>query len=90
MEEFEQRGHRVYILASSLETATGGYAKEGDLHVIRAKVPKHQNVGNIKKGISNLMLPYAYKRALKKHLPKYPALEFSQCFYLSFTVHSIL
>ncbi len=70
MEEFKERGHQVYILASSLETGAGGYAIEGGLHVIRAKVPKHQNVGNIKKGISNLLLPFAYRRALKKHLPK--------------------
>lgn len=70
MEEFSDRGHEVYILASTSDQKNVGYSKEGKLHVIRAKVPKHQNVGNIQKGISNMLLPIAYKRALKKYLPK--------------------
>lgn len=76
MEEFRDQGHSVYVLASSLETGTSGYQLEAGLHVIRAKVPEHQNVGNIKKGISNLMLPYAYQSAFKKHFPKEVDIDF--------------
>ena len=70
MEEFRDRGYEVYVAACAQDAESAGYSLEGGLHVIRAKVPQHQNVGNIKKGISILMMPYAYKRALKKHLPK--------------------
>ncbi len=70
MEEFKGRGYEVYVVACANNEDDIGYAVEGGLHVIRAKVPEHQNVGNIKKGLAILTMPYAYQRAIKKHLPK--------------------
>lgn len=70
MEEFRDHGYQVYVIACAQDAQSAGYSDEAGLHVIRAKVPEHQNVGNIKKGISILTMPYAYSKALKKHLPR--------------------
>ncbi|MCL6266223.1 glycosyltransferase family 4 protein [Flagellimonas myxillae] len=67
MLEYHYNGHDVFVIAGDNTIRRSKICLEGGLKVLR--VPSLELYGNNKviKGISNLMLPYLYKRALKKH-----------------------
>lgn len=67
MEEFRDQGHEVFVVApSSKENETGLIDEEG-IKVLRVKTMSLLNVGAVKKGIANLLLPFHYKKAIKQH-----------------------
>lgn len=67
MEEFRNQDHEVFVVAPAVnENETGLIIEEG-IHVIRVKTLPLLNVNPIQKGIANLLLPYQYKKAIKKH-----------------------
>lgn len=67
MLEFKRQGHDVLVLTADDNRKHSEVLMEGSLKVLR--VPSTSLFGSNKlvKGISNVMLPYLYKRALKKH-----------------------
>ncbi len=65
VEEFVARGHDVVVLAPD-DSGTGVRQEKG-IPVLRVKTLPIKNVPNYLKGISNLLLPYQYERALNKH-----------------------
>src|SRR5690554_4750188 len=65
--EFQKQGHDVLIVAPAFEINKPGLNIEGGIKVLRVPTYKLFDVGTIKKGIANVMLPYQYKKALKEH-----------------------
>lgn len=67
MQEFVQKGHEVVVVAPQVAGSNIGMNKEGNVDVLRVKTLPLFNVGAVKKGIANLLLPFQYKKAIKKH-----------------------
>lgn len=68
MHEFKERGHDVFVIASSDEDIKKSeVVLEGGVKVLRVPTPALFGTNKFLKGFSNLILPYLYKRALKKH-----------------------
>lgn len=67
VQEFYNNKHNVYVVAPSLNNMKG-ISKEGNINVLRVKTGKLFNVNPIIKGISNLLLPYLFSKAINKHL----------------------
>lgn len=64
VEQFVNYGHEVTVLAPGSEQ-TGVY-NENNIPVLRVRTLPIKNVPNYLKGISNLLLPYQFERALNK------------------------
>lgn len=64
--EFKDKGHEVHVAAPGKNKTRIG--KEGNISVLRIKTLPLFNTSTIIKGISNLLLPFQYKRAIEKHL----------------------
>lgn len=69
VEEFKKNGHDVYIVAPGTDGSKTMVRTEKGIEILRVKTLPIKNVSNYLKGISNLLLPYQYKWALKKYLP---------------------
>ncbi len=67
MQEFVQRGHDVLVVAPQGNEPSDGVCMEGNVKVLRVKTLPLFNVGTIKKGIANVLLPFQYRRAIKKY-----------------------
>lgn len=67
MEEFRNQGHEVYVVAPAVNDTEVGLINEEGISVIRVKTLPLLNVNPIKKGIANVLLPYQYKKAIKKY-----------------------
>ena len=67
MQEFGQRGHEVLVVAPALHKNDYGPRMEGNVEVLRVRTLPLFKVGAIRKGIANLLLPFQYKRAIKKY-----------------------
>lgn len=67
MQEFVRRGHDVLVIAPQGNENHAGVNLEDDVKVLRVKTLPLFNVGAIKKGIANVLLPFQYKRAIKKY-----------------------
>lgn len=65
--QFHENGHDITVVAPSYDEKNIGLQIEEDIKVIRVKTLPLFGVGLIKKGIANILLPYQYKSALKKH-----------------------
>lgn len=65
--EFHENGHDITVVAPSYNDEITGLQIEEGVKVIRVKTLPLFGVGMIKKGIANVLLPYQYKLALKKH-----------------------
>lgn len=65
--EFHKQGHEVLVIAPTFDNDVPGLKMEGGVKVLRVSTFKLFDVGPVKKVVANLMLPYQYKRALKKH-----------------------
>ena len=66
MEEFRDQGHEVFVVAPAVNEI--GLINEEGIQVIRVKTLPLLNVNPIRKGIANVLLPYQYKKAIKKRL----------------------
>ena len=67
--QFKENGHNVFVVGSN-ERRTGletSLSNECGCRVLRVKVGNNKNTNIIEKGISNLLLPYQYTAAIKKH-----------------------
>jgi len=67
VEEFATNGHEVVVIAPG-ENKTN-VVKEGNIDVLRVRTLPIKNVSKYIKGVSNLLLPMQYGRALKKYYP---------------------
>ena len=67
VQEFHDHGHEAYVVAPAKEGVDTGLYREKDINVLRVKTGKLFNVGAIKKGIANVMLPYQFQAAIKKN-----------------------
>ena len=65
--EFHENGHDVVVVAPAYDPNITGLQIENGIKIIRVKTMPLFNVGLIKKGIANVLLPYQYKRAIKKY-----------------------
>lgn len=65
--EFHKQGHDVLVVAPATHDNYTGLRLEAGVKVLRVPTLKLFNVGPIQKGLANLMLPYQYKKALKKN-----------------------
>ena len=66
VDQFHKNGHQITVLAPDENLPQSQIKKEGEVEIIRVKTLPIKNISNIRKGISNLLLPYQYWRALKK------------------------
>lgn len=66
MEEFHRNKHNVFVVAPSKNNTTK-ISVEGNINVLRVKTGKLFNTNIIRKGLANVLLPYQYKKAIKKH-----------------------
>lgn len=67
MEEFRNQGHDVFVVAPTVNDSEVGLINEEDIQVIRVKTLPLLNVNPIQKGIANVLLPFQYKKAIKKY-----------------------
>ena len=67
MEEFRNQGHEVFVVAPAVNEKETGLIIEEGIHVIRVKTLPLLNVNPIQKGMANVLLPYQYKKAIKKY-----------------------
>ncbi len=65
--QFHENGHDITVVAPSYDDKITGLQIEDGIKIIRVKTLPLFGVGLIKKGIANVLLPYQYKRALKKY-----------------------
>ncbi|WP_420322315.1 glycosyltransferase family 4 protein [Flagellimonas sp.] len=71
MQEFAKQGHEVLVVAPALNKGDYGIRTEGEVQVLRVRTLPLFNVGTIRKGLGNLLLPYQYKRAIKKYCSEF-------------------
>lgn len=64
--EFHRRGDHITLIAPTFSSTGEGFLTENGIPVIRVKTMKLFGPGIIMKGIANILLPWQYKRALKK------------------------
>ena len=67
MEEFRNQGHEIFVVAPANNENEAGLIQEEGIHVIRVKTLPLLNVNPIQKGIANVLLPFQYKKAIKKY-----------------------
>lgn len=63
---FHEMGHQVTVIAPAYDKGKIGLQSELGIDVIRVPTLKLFKVGIIQKGIANVLLPYQYKRAIRK------------------------
>jgi len=64
--EFRNNGHDIMIVAPAYEKSVNGIQIEDGIPTLRVPTLELFRVGKIQKGLATLLLPYQYKRALKK------------------------
>jgi glycosyltransferase involved in cell wall biosynthesis len=67
VEQFYDHGHQVDVVAPAGEPNKSELRRENGIRVLRVKTLPLKNVSIYVKGISNLLLPFQFKRAIKKH-----------------------
>ena len=67
MHEFLDRGHDVLVIAPSKDGNHSEIVIESGMKILRVPTLKLFGKSKIVKGLSNLLLPYQYKKALKRH-----------------------
>jgi len=65
--QFHENGHDISVVAPMYDETSEGLQVEEGIKIIRVRTLPLFGVGLIKKGIANVLLPYQYKRAIKKH-----------------------
>lgn len=66
MVEFKNQGHDIVVVGPSVDDNKIGLQIEDDIQVLRVPTMKLFGVGKFQKGLANILLPYQYKKALKK------------------------
>ncbi len=66
VEEFSKNNHEVIVVAPAFENQKTGLKKEKNLEILRVKTLPIKNVPNYIKGISNLLLPAQFYKAINK------------------------
>lgn len=69
VEEFVRNNHEVSVIAPDALTTKTQLRVEKGIEILRVKTLPIKNVPNYLKGISNLLLPRQYCKALKKYYP---------------------
>lgn len=64
----KQQGHELTVVAPTYDDDHHGLQLENGVEVIRVPTMQLFSVGMIQKGIANLLLPWQYRRAIKKYL----------------------
>lgn len=64
--EFHNHGHDIVVVAPSYDEFEPGIKKEGGITVLRVPTLELFGGSKLHKGLATLLLPYQYKRALKK------------------------
>ena len=64
--EFRNNGHDIMIVAPTYDEKVYGMQIEDGIPTLRVPTLELFGVGKIQKGLATLLLPYQYKRALKK------------------------
>ncbi len=69
LHEFKRNGHEVYIVCGLEKTANAetNLSNEDGYHVLRVKIGKNKKANPIQKGITTVMLPRLYIKAIKKY-----------------------
>lgn len=68
VEEFALRGENIFVVAPCVDSSEAThFSLEKGIKVLRVKTMPLFGVGTIKKGIANVLLPYQFERAIKKH-----------------------
>lgn len=67
VEEFVKKGHDVFVVAPQIPNEKTQLQFEKNIQVLRVQTLPLRKVNNFVKGISNLLLPFQYKRAIKKY-----------------------
>ena len=65
--QFHENGHDITVVAPMYDETSEGLQIEEGIKIIRVRTMPLFGVGLIKKGIANVLLPYQYKQAIKKH-----------------------
>ena len=68
VEQFYENGHQVHVVAPAADGLATQLRQEKQVQVLRVKTLPIKNVSSYIKGLSNILLPWQYKRAIKKHL----------------------
>ena len=63
---FHKNGHSVTVVAPGTHLKKSTITKEKDIEILRIKTLAIKNVSNIRKGIGNLLIPYQYKKSIRK------------------------
>ena len=69
VQQFYLNGHQVFVLAPELGNGRTRIIKEKDIDILRVRILPIKNVSHFLKGISNLLLPFKYAKALKNNYP---------------------
>lgn len=64
--DLHTEGHEVLVVAPAYDESVTGIQIEDSIQVLRVPTMQLFNVGKIQKGIANLLLPYQYRKALRK------------------------
>lgn len=64
--EFRNNGHDIMVVAPTYDEKVFGMQVEDGIPTLRVPTLELFGVGKIQKGLATLLLPYQYKRALKK------------------------
>ncbi|MCM4164773.1 MULTISPECIES: glycosyltransferase family 4 protein [unclassified Arenibacter] len=64
--EFRNNGHDIMVVAPTYDETVFGMQIEDGIPTLRVPTLELFGVGKIQKGLATLLLPYQYKRALKK------------------------
>ena len=69
LHELRQRGHEIYVVAAlhKGERTETYLIEEAGCRVLRVKIGKNKKANPIVKGITTVMLPHTYIKAIKKH-----------------------
>ena len=70
LREFQRAGHNVYIICG-IDKGTNAdthLSEEAGFHILRVKIGKNKKAGPIRKGLTTVMLPHLYIKALKKFI----------------------
>lgn len=69
VEQFHRNGHEVVVIAPCQNGEQSHINKEKGIDILRVKTLPIKNVNNWRKGLSNILLPDQYKRAVRKFYP---------------------
>jgi len=68
--EFAEHNHDIYVVTPQHLYKKTNINNEGKVNVLRVKAFQLFNVNPIKKGLANIILPFQFKKAIKKYFNK--------------------